>query len=412
MPSGTNSCIRAVVRWHPRYGRYSRIASWYIVASALTELVNVNLIETMYQVATVWTTWILKALAINEFFSEGVVSCPIGINYFSGIGSSVCRVRTAVHNEKNSMNQFNPTQSFNNAFCRLVEETIGLTNRIEADGQCRLNHEVVVEPVEPLVSDKTRREATYQNDEFLLNSLSQRQVQPFTVSNALNTSWNPQYDALGEDTGYVPWVSDNSAFLHNTAKKIATESSTDAQTGGLATNKHTSKKPYQCDQCEKSFGAGPSLKRHFRIHTGEKLYQCDKCEKKFVLIGGLKNHDRTHTGEKPYSCGQCEKSFAQKSSLLTHLRTHTGEKPHQCDQCKKSFTQKIDLQRHFRIHTNEKPYQCVKCEKKFARKYDLMRHNRTHNGEKPYQCVKCEKSFTRKSALTNHNAIHASETPF
>ncbi len=112
---------------------------------------------------------------------------------------------------------------------------------------------------------------------------------------------------------------------------------------------------------------------------------------------------------KPYQCDQCDRSFAYKRNLTVHKKTHSGEKPHQCDQCYKTFAQKGNLTVHKRIHTGEKLYQCNQCNKNFTDQSNLKRHQKTHTGEKPYKCNQCDKAFSQKGGLTRHQRIHTQD---
>ena len=102
---------------------------------------------------------------------------------------------------------------------------------------------------------------------------------------------------------------------------------------------HSGKKPYKCDQCQKTFSQSGHMRTHMQTHSGEKPYKCNQCQKIFSCLSGMKTHLQWHSGEKPYKCDQCEKTFSYLSSMKTHLRTHSGEKPRKCDQCQKTFSE-------------------------------------------------------------------------
>ncbi|XP_006898892.1 PREDICTED: zinc finger protein 709-like [Elephantulus edwardii] len=171
-------------------------------------------------------------------------------------------------------------------------------------------------------------------------------------------------------------------------------------------------RPYQCKECGKAFHCSSFFRKHLRAHSGKRRYECKECGKDFTRSSSLTTHLRTHSGEKPYQCKECGKAFFYSSSFTTHKRIHSGEKPFKCKECGKSFSDTSPFHRHVRTHKGERPYECTECQKAFSRPSHLTSHIRTHRGERPYECKECMKSFSWPSVLTRHIRIHSGERPF
>ncbi|GFT02947.1 zinc finger protein 362 [Nephila pilipes] len=113
-------------------------------------------------------------------------------------------------------------------------------------------------------------------------------------------------------------------------------------------------KPYQCQQCLKSFSSNHQLLQHIRIHTGEKPYKCSYCDRRFKQLSHVQQHTRLHTGERPYKCHlpECNRAFIQLSNLQQHLRNHESQveraknRPYVCNTCGKCFATDSSLRTH------------------------------------------------------------------
>jgi len=190
---------------------------------------------------------------------------------------------------------------------------------------------------------------------------------------------------------------------------------------------------YSCNQCESTYSAQQSLRRHqASVHEG-KIYSCDQCEysaprgqlsRHINTIHGsvthlcevcdyqtrdkrcLKTHQLKHTGERPYLCTSCPKAFSRSGSLIIHQLTHTKDKSFKCPTCTKSFAQSGHLKEHQLVHTSKKCFTCEICAKEFYQPRSLRRHQLVHNSVKCFQCEECDYSCNRSSSFAEHMNKH------
>ena len=71
---------------------------------------------------------------------------------------------------------------------------------------------------------------------------------------------------------------------------------------------HTGEKAHKFDQ----------LKIKMRTQTGEEPYRFIQCDYTCTPVANLHMHMLTHTEVRPFNCNQCMKTFTQKSYLIKH----------------------------------------------------------------------------------------------
>ena len=146
---------------------------------------------------------------------------------------------------------------------------------------------------------------------------------------------------------------------------------------------------------------------------------CNDCGGSFLFKSQLQSHlNEVHLKLRPYECDQCQKTFSRKYNLNLHIETQSNcnnlKKKYKCNECDASFEKTKYLKAHVnRIHLKIKPLKfiCHECEAPFEVKKCLEHHtNKVHLNLKPYECDLCKKAFFIEASLKKHRkAFHKEE---
>lgn len=143
------------------------------------------------------------------------------------------------------------------------------------------------------------------------------------------------------------------------------------------------KRKWKCDECQKYFYDGKTLRRHQLIHLGVK-FECDLCKKTYSRPDRLREHMKIHM-----------------------MRNHPDDPDplFECDKCKGHFNTKKALRAHFVAGRCTIRFECVKCKKAFPSPGSYKKHMATHLSN-DYPCHLCDKIYTRIDRLSGHLRDH------
>ncbi|KAM9722790.1 uncharacterized protein znf526 isoform 1-T2 [Menidia menidia] len=167
----------------------------------------------------------------------------------------------------------------------------------------------------------------------------------------------------------------------------------------------SSKSPFCCRSCPKSFPSQLQLMHHRRkSHLIERSFLCGVCGKSFKKHIHVRNHIRTHTGERPFQCSDCGKTFSSLANLMRHTLIHSGVRPYRCDVCHRSFTQSSNLRQHSLLHSSSATLTCPDCPATFrlAAKLAAHRFSQHPGAPAPFPCSHCEAGFLTRKQRDSH----------
>jgi KRAB domain-containing zinc finger protein len=102
---------------------------------------------------------------------------------------------------------------------------------------------------------------------------------------------------------------------------------------------------YSCSICNKVFTTISNRNRHMKSHNIDKeqntnisdKFKCLICDKRMRDNYQLKLHIRTHTKEKPFQCNECQISFGRSGDLKRHKTKCDGKIKNHCTTCNQVF---------------------------------------------------------------------------
>ncbi|XP_055524181.1 zinc finger protein 420-like [Wyeomyia smithii] len=166
-------------------------------------------------------------------------------------------------------------------------------------------------------------------------------------------------------------------------------------------------KPYDCKICGIQLKAN-NIKRHLRTHSSKKSFDCDECEGKFTRRSSLIRHKLTHSDDGSFGCEICKKRFKEKVVLTQHLKKH--ERNYKCDVCGRGFLYPYLVKLHARLHSDDpvvRKFKCEICKKEYITRSHLNFHVKKH--QKSFACDECPKTFVYFKSLCEHKAVHSNK---
>lgn len=190
-----------------------------------------------------------------------------------------------------------------------------------------------------------------------------------------------------------------------TKKKKMSKKSTNNVLNITPTTNDKKEKELACLPCNRRFATERFLEIHLKGHRN-----CKVCGKDFTYQRDLDVHMFKHTTKRPFKCSTCPKTFKSDRHLRMHIRAyHESDENVPCPYCNKVLRRQNTVRSHLeRMHPEKLPgykkcdYECFTCHKTFISWLSLQQHTRMHAADKNYLCSICGLELFTADALEKH----------
>lgn len=163
-------------------------------------------------------------------------------------------------------------------------------------------------------------------------------------------------------------------------------------------------KTHKCSYCAELFNTKRELYEHNEAHHATEYHKCNLCGLNYKRIWV---HMRRHSNRKSYTCEYCDRKFFYRQSMAKHLSIHTGVMPYECVSCKESFLNSIERRLH-RCSATKKLEEEIKdgLTEPEPKQIKLNVPKTATLRDKKYSCKYCNMKYTREIYLMKHIVVH------
>ncbi|XP_067119327.1 zinc finger protein 664-like [Centruroides vittatus] len=146
-------------------------------------------------------------------------------------------------------------------------------------------------------------------------------------------------------------------------------------------------KKYECELCHKRFRSKYDFEAHMRKHTGHRPFQCDDCSKTFVHQSSLKSHKLwKHSTQEEFTSQQFQREDTSQRIATSgqHISQSHMHAPVEISSTKVTHEEHVkDNDEQKTLHSSETLFQCHQCSFSTKSKKNWLQHKNSHTHDAP-----------------------------